>query len=89
MQSDKNCNYEINNLGEFIRLDHIKKRKNLELYGQSVPPRYNLSNVQTKLHFLYGTNDVVANPKVCRPKTKIKSNEFFLYLKFIARMSSF
>ncbi|XP_031635993.1 lipase 3-like [Contarinia nasturtii] len=31
--------------------------KNVALYGMSKPPEYNLKNIKTKLHIVYGTND--------------------------------
>ncbi|XP_037046125.1 lipase 3-like [Bradysia coprophila] len=52
----------IRNNGSFIRFDH-EKRRNLELYGQPVPPQYNLANLRTNMHFLYGVTDAIANLK--------------------------
>lgn len=35
------------------------------LYNSTKPPEYNLSNVQTKVHILFGTNDNLVVPEVC------------------------
>lgn len=49
--------------GKFQKFDHGQK-KNLELYGSPKPPEYNLSNINTKIHLLYGSNDWLVLKKV-------------------------
>lgn len=44
------------NAGKFQNFDHGTE-KNIKLYGKPHPPEYNLSNIRTKVHILYGTND--------------------------------
>lgn len=48
---------------KFLQFDH-KKEKNILMYNQSTPPQYQLSNVKTKIHFLYGTTDYIINSQV-------------------------
>lgn len=50
-------------IGRFQKLDH-GLTTNLKLYGIQQPPEYNLSNIQTKIHIIYGTNDYVISPVV-------------------------
>lgn len=50
--------------GRFQRFDY-GPHKNLKLYNSTKPPEYNLTNVQTKVHILYGTNDNLVVPEVC------------------------
>lgn len=38
--------------------------ENLEVYGSSTPPEYNLTNVKTKIHIIYGTHDYLVLQKV-------------------------
>ncbi|KAJ6636130.1 Lipase 1 [Pseudolycoriella hygida] len=45
---------------KFQHYDH-KQEENLSIYNQSTPPVYKLSNVKTRIHFLYGTTDAVVN----------------------------
>lgn len=49
--------------GRFHKLDHGPS-KNLKLYGNRRVPDYNLTNIQTKVHILYGTNDFLVKPEV-------------------------
>lgn len=51
-------------VGRFQKFDYGPK-KNMELYQSVKPPEYNLSNVRTKVHIIYGTNDYVVSPEVC------------------------
>lgn len=50
--------YEISNYikDRFLQFNHGKE-KNILIYNQTTPPQYELSNVKTKIHFLYGTTD--------------------------------
>lgn len=34
------------------------------MYGTEVPPEYDLSNITSTIHILYGTNDRIALPEV-------------------------
>lgn len=34
------------------------------LYGSHLPPEYNLSNIRTKVHIIYGTNDHLVKSEV-------------------------
>lgn len=44
----------------FFQYDH-KKERNLIIYNQSTPLPYPLSNVKTKIHFIYGIADRATN----------------------------
>lgn len=50
-------------LGRFQKFDHGPS-KNMELYGSTRPPEYNMSNIRTKIHIIYGTNDNFVQPEV-------------------------
>lgn len=50
--------------GRFHKLDH-GPAKNMMLYGSHQPPDYNLSNIRTKVHIIYGTNDHLVKSEVC------------------------
>lgn len=52
-------------LGTFQQYDH-GPNENLRFYGSEVPPEYNLSNIRTKIHILYGTNDALIPSKVVK-----------------------
>ncbi|KAG4072654.1 hypothetical protein HA402_004743 [Bradysia odoriphaga] len=47
-------------VARFLQYDH-KHLGNLEVYNQTTPPSYRLSNVAVRIHFLYGTNDFLAS----------------------------
>lgn len=49
--------------GLFHKFDH-GPLNNLKLYGSKKPPEYNLSNIQTKMHIIYGTNDYLVRQEV-------------------------
>lgn len=49
--------------GTFGQFDY-KREKNLKIYGQILPPQYNLSNILTKLQIIYATNDLILSPLV-------------------------
>lgn len=51
-------------LGRFQKFDYGPS-KNMKLYKSRKPPEYNLSNVKTKVHIIYGTNDYLVDPAVC------------------------
>lgn len=38
--------------------------ENFKRYQSATPPKYKLSNVQTKMHLIFGTNDNLVSPKV-------------------------
>lgn len=50
-------------LGEFKQYDHGPK-ENMRIYGVEIPPAYNLSNVRTQIHIIYGGNDRIIFPAV-------------------------
>lgn len=50
-------------LGKFQKFDY-GSGENKKRYGTSKPPKYNLSNIRTKVHLLHGTNDLLAMDKV-------------------------
>lgn len=49
--------------GRFHKLDY-GVAKNMILYGSQQPPEYNLSNIRTKVHIIYGTNDYLVKAEV-------------------------
>lgn len=49
--------------GRFLKYDHGSK-ENLRLYGMETPPEYNLTNVRTKIHVMFGGNDYLIPPQV-------------------------
>lgn len=51
-------------VGRFQKFDY-GPLKNMKLYNSTKPPEYNLSNVQTKVHIIFGTNDNLVVPEVC------------------------
>lgn len=51
-------------IGKFQKYDHGTE-ENLKLYGVATPPEYNLSNIKTKVHIMYGSNDYLV-PKAVR-----------------------
>lgn len=51
-------------LGRFQQFDHGYSG-NMKRYQSATPPKYNLSNVQTKMHVIFGSNDNLVSPKVC------------------------
>lgn len=53
----------------FLQFDH-KQLRNMELYNQTTPPSYQLSNIAVRIHFLYGTNDFMASYFVRNPHNK-------------------
>lgn len=56
--------------GEFCSISgkfqqyHHGTDENIRIYGQPTPPEYDLSKVQTKIHILYGTNDLISPEQV-------------------------
>ncbi|XP_034240362.1 lipase 1-like isoform X2 [Thrips palmi] len=48
--------------GNFSLFDYGKDR-NQELYGQDIPPLYNLTNIRTPTYFVYGSADATVNWK--------------------------
>lgn len=40
----------------------------MKLYGTQEPPEYNLSNINTKIHLMYGSNDYVVRMEVNKYK---------------------
>lgn len=50
-------------LGKFQKFDYGSEQ-NQNIYGSVQPPEYNYSNIQTKLHIMYGTNDILVMPAV-------------------------
>lgn len=49
--------------GRFQKFDYGPS-KNMKLYKSRKPPEYDLSNVQTNVHIIYGTNDYLVDPAV-------------------------
>lgn len=49
--------------GKFLEYDHGVEQ-NIRMYGQALPPEYQLSNVKTNIHLLYGTHDWLAMARV-------------------------
>lgn len=49
--------------GRFQKYDHGLE-KNRRIYDKPQPPQYNLSNIRTKLHILYGTHDLLVMEEV-------------------------
>lgn len=65
-------------LGKFHRFDHGPD-ENMMLYQSPTPPLYNLSNVETKMHLMFGSHDSLVSPKV-RIFFDVLSNRFnFLF----------
>lgn len=50
-------------LGKFQKFDY-GSAENKKRYGTAKPPKYNLTNIRTKVHLLHGTNDLLAMDKV-------------------------
>lgn len=48
----------------FQKYDH-GSAMNMAMYKAPKPPEYNLSNIQTKVHIIYGQNDHVVKAEVC------------------------
>ncbi|XP_031635050.1 lipase 3-like [Contarinia nasturtii] len=59
--------------GRFQKFDYGRNR-NMKLYMSRKPPEYNLSNVQTKVHIMYGDNDALVHPESI-PKLISKINK--------------
>lgn len=55
--------------GRFQKFDYGPS-KNMKLYKSRKPPEYNLSNVKTKVHIIYGTNDYLVDPAVCCARSR-------------------
>jgi hypothetical protein len=49
--------------GKFREFDY-GPRKNMERYGQSEPPNYNLKNLTAPTSLYYGTGDLLISPEV-------------------------
>ena len=49
--------------GKFREFDH-GHMKNMEHYGQSEPPDYNVKNITTPISLQYSTGDIVVSPEV-------------------------
>ena len=50
-------------LGKFQEFDYGPV-KNVEHYGQSEPPDYNLKNITAPISLHYGTGDLIVSPEV-------------------------
>lgn len=50
---------------KFQKYDHGRV-KNEQLYGSTMPPEYNLTNIRTKVHVLFGANDWLVRSAVNR-----------------------
>lgn len=62
------------NSNVFRRFDYGEKG-NIEAYGSSTPPDYNLSEIETPICIMYGNSDQVVNPKdVHNLKTHLGDN---------------
>jgi hypothetical protein len=51
-------------LGKFQEFDY-GPMKNMEHYGQSEPPDYNVKNITAPISLQYGLGDLVVSPEVC------------------------
>jgi hypothetical protein len=49
--------------GKFRKFDY-GPMKNMEHYGQSEPPDYNVKNITVPISLQYGTGDLVVSPEV-------------------------
>jgi len=49
--------------GKFQEFDY-GHMKNMEHYGQSEPPDYNVKNITAPISLQYGTGDLVVSPEV-------------------------
>lgn len=56
---------------EFLKYDYGIKM-NLRKYGQTEPPAYNLTNVQTPLYIYYGDGDNLVPPEVSLQNEKLR-----------------
>lgn len=61
----------VTSAGKFHKLDYGSS-KNLKLYGSRKPPEYNLTNIRTKVHIMYGTHDLLVREEVNVLKSGIK-----------------
>lgn len=50
-------------LGKFQQFDYGYV-KNMEHYGQSEPPDYNVKNITALISLQYGTGDLIVSPEV-------------------------
>lgn len=65
-------------IGRFQKFDY-GPTKNTEKYGSIKPPEYNVSNISTKIHLIYGTNDNLVNPEVKKMNSIIFRISFLIY----------
>lgn len=59
-----NSNIHYKSIGRFQKYDHGPSM-NMLVYKNPKPPEYNLSNIQTKVHIIYGQNDHIVKAEVC------------------------
>lgn len=50
-------------IGQFHKYD-FGSEENSRIYGSAKPPKYNLANIKTKIHILYGAHDNLVMQRV-------------------------
>ena len=63
---------QLMNSPRFSKYDYGPK-ENYQKYKSGLPPLYNLTNIDVPVALLYGSNDMLATPKV-----RLEINYFFL-----------
>lgn len=78
--------------GEFKQFDYDSPKKNEEIYGSTVPPNYNLTEITVPMHFFYSENDetaTIANVEYLRSHLRnvkgsyVVPNKEFAHVDFI------
>lgn len=57
--------YQINFSGKFRMYDY-GKLNNLNIYGNSTPPEYDLNKINIPIFIIYGLNDSLISPEVSK-----------------------
>lgn len=47
-----------------FQLYDFQAKKNMEIYNQTTPPLYNISNINVKTQIIYGVKDFISPPSV-------------------------
>ena len=72
----------------FHRLDYESARGNLEVYGRSTPPDYDMSLIDFPIAILAGEKDLLADPKdVEWTYEQLKHTTVFYYMYYLGHMS--
>ena len=72
----------------FHRLDYESERANLEVYGTSSPPSYDMSLIDFPIAILAGEKDLLADPKdVEWTYEQLKHTTIFYYMYYLGHMS--